>query len=134
MRICTECIYGDHRKMSEFTEINEAWWDWYYQDGRNKTGKQRKEFFREREAGLHPFIYKDKKTGLVSITIEHISPIFAKDFLTLIIKEANTLKRKKDIDTSNKALIYLKEELSQTRFVEIKDSINQLINSDDIEG
>jgi capsular polysaccharide biosynthesis protein len=75
------------------------------------------------------FIYKDKKTGLVSITIEHISPIFAKDFLTLIIKEANTLKRKKDIDTSNKALIYLKEELSQTPFVEIKDSINQLIKS-----
>jgi len=52
--------------MSEFTEINEYWWDWYYQDGRNKTGKERKLFFKEREEGLHPFIYKDKKWDRVS--------------------------------------------------------------------
>ena len=69
----------------------------------------------------------EKATGLVSIQVEHISPIFAKDFLALIIKEANTLKRKKDIDTSNKALRYLKEELSHTPLIEIKESINQLI-------
>ena len=25
--------------MSEFTEINEAWWDWYYKDNRNNTIK-----------------------------------------------------------------------------------------------
>jgi len=74
-------------------------------------------------------ISQNKKTGLVSITIEHISPIFAKDFLALIIKEANTLKREKDIGTSNKALSYLKEELSKTPFVEIKESINQLIKA-----
>ena len=46
-------------------------------------------------------ISQDAKTGLVSIMVEHISPIFAKDFLTLIIKEANTLNRDIDIDTSN---------------------------------
>jgi len=71
----------------------------------------------------------DKKTGLVSITIEHISPIFAKDFLALVIREANSLNREKDIDNSTKALSYLKTELSQTSLVEIKKSINQLIEA-----
>jgi LPS O-antigen subunit length determinant protein (WzzB/FepE family) len=74
-------------------------------------------------------ISQDKKTGLVSITIEHISPIFAKDFLALVIREANSLNREIDIDNSTKALSYLKTELSQTSLVEIKKSINQLIEA-----
>ncbi len=74
-------------------------------------------------------ISQDKKTGLISIKIEHISPIFAKDFLALVIKEANALNREIDIDSSSKALSYLKIELSQTSLVEIKESINQLIES-----
>ena len=53
-------------------------------------------------------ISQSKKTGLVSITIEHISPIFAQEFLALIIREANNLKREKDIATSTEALNYLK--------------------------
>ena len=74
-------------------------------------------------------ISQDKKTGLISIKIEHISPIFAKDFLALVIKEANALNREIDIDSSSKALSYLKIELSQTSLVEIKKSINQLIEA-----
>jgi len=74
-------------------------------------------------------ISHDTETGFVSIKIEHISPIFAKDFLALVIKEANALNREIDIDTSSKALDYLKKELSQTSLVEIKKSINQLIES-----
>jgi uncharacterized protein involved in exopolysaccharide biosynthesis len=74
-------------------------------------------------------ISQDKKTGLVSIKIEHISPIFAKDFLALVIKEANVLNQEIDIDSSSKALNYLKKELSKTSLVEIKKSINQLIEA-----
>jgi len=74
-------------------------------------------------------ISHDKQTGLISMMTEHISPIFAKDLLALIIKEANTLNREKDIDESNKALNYLKIELSQTPLIEIKESINQLIQT-----
>jgi len=74
-------------------------------------------------------ISQNKMTGLIYITIEHISPIFAKDFLTLIIKEANTLNREIDIDNSSKALSYLKKQLSQTSLLEIKKSISQLIEA-----
>jgi len=74
-------------------------------------------------------ISNDKMTGLVSITVEHISPVFAKDFLTLIINEANNLKREKAINTSDKSLDHLKVELSNTSLVPIKESINQLIKA-----
>lgn len=74
-------------------------------------------------------VNEDSVTGVVSIRVEHISPIFAKEFLELIIREANDIKRQKDIETSNKALIFLKQELSRTPLLEIKESINQLIEN-----
>ena len=74
-------------------------------------------------------ISQDKQTKLISMKIEHISPIFAKDLLDLIIRETNHLLRTVDIESSNKALSYLKTELSQTLLVEIKESINQLIKA-----
>ena len=72
-------------------------------------------------------IAQDKKTGFISINIEHISPVFAKDFLELIIRESNELLRKKDMEESKQGLEYLTSELSKTPFVELKESINALI-------
>ena len=74
-------------------------------------------------------ISHEQRTGLISIMIEHKSPIFAKNFLALIIREANALNRKIDIDNSSKALSYLKKELSKTSLVEIKQSIYLLIET-----
>ena len=72
-------------------------------------------------------VRQDKKTGFIYINIEHISPVFAKEFLELIIRESNELIRKKDMEESKQGLEYLTSELSKTPFVEIKESINALI-------
>lgn len=72
-------------------------------------------------------VMQDKISGFVTIKVEHLSPVFAEEFLSLIIKEANNLNREKDIANSREALDYLKSELSQTSLVDIKKSINQLI-------
>ena len=74
-------------------------------------------------------ISQDIKTGFISINIEHISPIFAKDLLDLIINESNELLRKKDMEESKQGLEYLTSELSKTPFIEIKESINSLIEA-----
>jgi len=71
----------------------------------------------------------DEMSGFISMSIEHISPVFAKEFLELIIREANILIRKKDLEESNQAIRYLKAELSKTSLVEIKESINALIEA-----
>jgi LPS O-antigen subunit length determinant protein (WzzB/FepE family) len=72
--------------------------------------------------------YNDR-IGIISISIEHISPIFAKDFLDLIIREADTLIRQKDLQQSSDALDYLVSEISKTSLIEMKSSMNQLIQS-----
>jgi len=72
-------------------------------------------------------IAQDNKTGLVSINVEHISPVFAKEFLDLIISEANGWKRNKDMTSTDEALTFLNEELSRTPVAPIRESINQLI-------
>ena len=74
-------------------------------------------------------ISQNEITGLISISIEHISPIFAQELLTLIIKEANKLNRDIDIDSSSKAISFFEKELSKTSLVEIKRSINQLLEA-----
>ena len=74
-------------------------------------------------------ISRDKMTGLIKIEVEHISPVFAKEFLDLIIREANEILRKKDMEESKQGLEYLTSELSKTPFVEIKESINALIEA-----
>ncbi len=72
-------------------------------------------------------IFQDKKSNFVNISYEHISPTFARDFLLLIIREANNLMRQRDLDESNNAITYLKEEFNRTFLKEIKLSIQSLI-------
>lgn len=74
-------------------------------------------------------VSQDKITGLITLKFEHVSPFFAKEFLSLIIQQANNLNRKRDIENTNKAIIYFEKELSRTSLVEIRESINQLIES-----
>ena len=72
---------------------------------------------------------KDRLTGHVSLKVEHVSPIFAKEFLSLVINEANNVQRNIDVDSSTKALLYLRDQLSRTPQVEIRDSISKLIEN-----
>jgi uncharacterized protein involved in exopolysaccharide biosynthesis len=68
-------------------------------------------------------VYFDKKTNFITINITHVSPIFAENFLTLIINEINRLEREKDLFTINKKLIYLEDQLSKYEIKDIQDSI-----------
>lgn len=72
-------------------------------------------------------ISQDSNTGFINIRVDHLSPVFAKKFLNLIISEANSLKRLKDMQESLKALDYLKAQLPDTPQLEIRESINALI-------
>ena len=74
-------------------------------------------------------IVQDKRTGLITISVEHVSPVFAKEFLDLIINEANSLTREKDLNDSSEALAYLESQLSKTALIEMKDSLNKLIQA-----
>ena len=71
----------------------------------------------------------DKVSGLISLKFEHVSPIFAQKILSLIIQEANNFNREMDIKNTNLALSHFEKELSKTSLLEMKESINQLIET-----
>ena len=74
-------------------------------------------------------VVKSDETGFISISVEHISPIFAKEFLQLIISEINNLMRKDDLKQSEMALSYLNAEVFKEPSIEIRKSIYNLIKS-----
>jgi|TARA_B110001452_G_scaffold262070_1_gene261593 hypothetical protein len=71
----------------------------------------------------------DKKTGFVNVSSTHISPIFAHDFLALVIQEVNQLSRIRDLQESEEALKYLELQLETSKNLDINLVINQLIES-----
>jgi len=71
----------------------------------------------------------NKKTQFLHISITHISPTFAYDLLALIIQETNTLRRDRDLKEAEITLGYLYQELENTTDVDLRLSINQLIES-----
>lgn len=71
----------------------------------------------------------DRRSGFIEVTFTHISPVFARDFLNLILKQANELKRKNDYEEASKALYFLEENLKTTNQKELRDSLTKLIES-----
>jgi len=73
-------------------------------------------------------ISKNKKTGFISISVEHVSPIFAKELIEIIWNNVNNVIREKDMKESFEALDYLNSELLKTTNSNIRQSINNLIS------
>lgn len=68
-------------------------------------------------------------TRYVHLSVTHVSPIFTKRLLDLIIHEFNEGERKRVIAESEASQNFLENELAQTSFLELKESINQLMQN-----
>ena len=74
-------------------------------------------------------ITKDRKTGFIKISFEHQSPVFAFNFLRLVIRELNRITKKIELDESQSSLNYLYSELSKINERDVRDSMNNIIES-----
>lgn len=74
-------------------------------------------------------ISHSKITGMIYLNVMHKSPIFSKELSDLIISELNNLSRTRASDEASLSMNYLYNELSSTPQKEIRDTINQLIES-----
>lgn len=74
-------------------------------------------------------ISKDRKTKFIKISFEHQSPIFAYQFLNLIIDELNKITKQIDLDESQSSLNFLYKELPKINEKDVRDSMNKLIES-----
>jgi LPS O-antigen subunit length determinant protein (WzzB/FepE family) len=69
----------------------------------------------------------DKFTNLITISIQHGSPKFAKEFLDLIIQEVNNLSRNRDLEKSQESLEYLYGQLNSVQQSDVRMAVTQLI-------
>jgi uncharacterized protein involved in exopolysaccharide biosynthesis len=74
-------------------------------------------------------ISENTQSNLINLSVEHISPIFAKEFSELIINEANELLRNKDLQESSAAIAFLNNEIPKSSLITMKDDINKLVQS-----
>jgi len=69
-------------------------------------------------------------TGYIYLTVTHQSPMVAYELITLIINEVNSLSRLRVLAESKNSLSFLYKQLAETNQIEIKNSINQIIESE----
>ena len=68
-----------------------------------------------------------KKTGFVTISVKHESPLVARDWVELIIESVTRQIRSDDIQEAEQSIIFLNEQRAQTALVTLDEVFAQLV-------
>lgn len=106
-------------------------------DFRNKKWTRPAEGNKKSEPSLHETykqfvsenfsVSQDKDTGMVTISILHPSPIFAKDLVSQLILTLNNTVKEQDLNEATKSIRYLESELKNTDKSGMQSMFYQLI-------
>jgi len=98
---------------------------WYVNKGRAPYQKAHKKFLRD-----YLSIQTDDKTGLVTISITHNSPIVAEAWLTSMINLLNNLARNEAIEQAENSINYLTTQASTNNIMEIQAILFELVQEE----
>lgn len=76
------------------------------------------------------FIDIDKNTGFIKLSIEHISPFVAKEWVGNIVDHLNNIMRKENKDRATHSIHFLTKELNNTTSNDIRTAINSLMTKE----
>jgi uncharacterized protein involved in exopolysaccharide biosynthesis len=69
----------------------------------------------------------DIKTQMVKISIEHYSPVLAKEWVSLLVKELNNEMRRRDVEEAERSIAYLNEKIKETNIADIRVQLFSLV-------
>ena len=72
-------------------------------------------------------VSEDKKTGFVTISVKHLSPSVARDWVTLLINGINEAIRARDVQEAEKSIKFLNEQRLKTSLVSLTEVFSDLI-------
>ncbi|MDM7861970.1 Wzz/FepE/Etk N-terminal domain-containing protein [Alteromonas sp. ASW11-36] len=72
-------------------------------------------------------VQEDKETGLVTVSINYISPYVAKEWVNKILKKINTETKRRDMEVAIRTSEYLESELENTSINSVQQIIYQLL-------
>lgn len=68
-----------------------------------------------------------KDTGLITVSIDHVSPVLAQQWVAWLIDDVNAQMRARDIEEAHRSIDYLKLQLEQTPVAGMQQIFYQLI-------
>jgi uncharacterized protein involved in exopolysaccharide biosynthesis len=71
----------------------------------------------------------DKRTGLITVSVEWEDPILAARWANSLVKRTNALLQKEAIEDSEKSIAFLQAQLSKTVSLEVQQAIYRLVES-----
>ncbi|MFU2511030.1 Wzz/FepE/Etk N-terminal domain-containing protein [Pseudoalteromonas sp. ASV78] len=73
------------------------------------------------------YIYIDEETGMIRISIEHVSPYIAQQWVNWLVKDINNEMKELDVSEAKKSTEFLKKQLELTNVADIKSVLYSLI-------
>lgn len=69
----------------------------------------------------------DKETGMITLTVEHYSPLIAKQWLIWLVSEINNTMREQDKSEAQRSIDFLSKKLQETQLADMQTVFYQLI-------
>ena len=74
-------------------------------------------------------VSKDKVTGFVTVSVKHISPMIAQQWVTWLVEDVNDTMRAQDVTEAERSIAYLKEQVAATALTDLQAMFFELIQS-----
>jgi LPS O-antigen subunit length determinant protein (WzzB/FepE family) len=75
----------------------------------------------------HLSVKEDIETGLVTVSIEHKSAEVARNWANILVEQINYVMRQEKKDLSSKSVNFLSEQISTTRYAEVKEALANIV-------
>ncbi|GAA0789370.1 MULTISPECIES: Wzz/FepE/Etk N-terminal domain-containing protein [Pseudomonadati] len=72
-------------------------------------------------------INNDKETGLIKISVEHLSPFIAQQWVNWLIQDINKVMKERDVAEAIKSTAFLESQIEQTNVADIRSLLYKLI-------
>ena len=74
-------------------------------------------------------VSEDKKTGYVTVSVEHQSPEIAARWVNWLVEDINAAVRAQDVEEANRSIEYLKQQVANTSLAELQAMFFELIQT-----
>ncbi|MFB2684868.1 Wzz/FepE/Etk N-terminal domain-containing protein [Shewanella mangrovisoli] len=72
-------------------------------------------------------VNKDKESGMVTISVEHLSPTVAQQWVTWLIQDINKVMKERDVAEAHRSTEFLNKQIALTNVADIKTVLYKLI-------
>ena len=72
-------------------------------------------------------VSEDKKSGLVSVSIEYYSPLIAKQWVDMYVESINRFMQQRQVNKVTRNIAYLQEQIGKTSIAEMQDVFYSII-------